>query len=40
VISEAAGLGIDREHVLKYIEHLKVQGEAYEPKNGEIRYTF
>ena len=40
VISDAAGVGIDREHVLKYIEHLKFQGEAYEPKRGEIKYLF
>ncbi len=40
VISEAAGRGIDKEDVLEYIEHLKFQGEAYEPKNGEIRYAF
>ena len=40
VISEAAGKGIDREHVLEYINHLKFQGEAYEPKNGEIKYLF
>jgi DNA replicative helicase MCM subunit Mcm2 (Cdc46/Mcm family) len=40
VISEAAGKGIDREHVLEYIKHLKFQGEAYEPKNGEIKYLF
>jgi hypothetical protein len=26
--------------VLEYIERLKFQGEAYEPKNGEIRYAF
>jgi len=26
--------------VLEYIEHLKFQGEAYEPRNGEIRYAF
>lgn len=24
----------------EYIEHLKIQGEAYEPKNGEIKYLF
>ena len=40
MISEAAGKGIDREHVLEYIKHLKFQGEAYEPKNGEIKYLF
>ncbi len=40
VISEAARKGIDREHVLENIEHLKFQGEAYEPKNGEIKYLF
>jgi len=40
VISEAAYRGIDKEYVLGYIEHLKFQGEAYEPRNGEIRYVF
>ena len=40
VISEAARKGIDREHVLENIEHLKFQGEVYEPKNGEIKYLF
>jgi DNA replicative helicase MCM subunit Mcm2 (Cdc46/Mcm family) len=40
VISEAAGKGIDKEYVLEYIEHLEFQGEAYEPRNGEIRYAF
>ncbi len=40
VISLAAKRGIDREYTLEYIEHLKFQGEAYEPKNGEIRYAF
>jgi hypothetical protein len=40
VISEAERRGIDREYVLEYIEHLKFQGEAYEPRNGEIRYVF
>ncbi len=40
VISEAARKGIDREYVLENIEHLKFQGEAYEPKNGEIKYLF
>jgi hypothetical protein len=40
VISEAVGKGIDKEYVLEYIERLKFQGEAYEPRNGEIRYVF
>ncbi len=40
VISFAAKRGIDREYTREYIEHLKFQGEAYEPKNGEIRYAF
>ena len=40
VIFEAAGRGIDREYVLEYIKRLKFQGEAYEPRNGEIRYAF
>ena len=40
VISEAAGRRINKEHVLEYIERLKFQGEAYEPRNGEIRYAF
>ncbi len=40
VISEASGRGIDKEYVLEYIERLKFRGEAYEPRNGEIRYAF
>jgi len=40
VISEAGKKGIDREQVLGDIEHLKVRGEAYEPKSGEIKYVF
>jgi len=32
--------GIDRDVVFDCIEHLKIQGEAYEPKNGEINYIF
>ena len=40
VISEAAEKRIDKEYVLEYIGRLKFQGEAYEPRNGEIRYAF
>ena len=40
VVSEAVMNGIDREVVLDSIEHLKTQGKAYEPKNGEIKYVF
>lgn len=40
VVSEAAIKGIDKEVVLDGIEHLKIRGEAYEPKNGEIKYVF
>jgi hypothetical protein len=40
VLSEAAKIGIDREQVLGDIEHLKFQGEVYEPRSGEIRYVF
>ncbi len=40
VISEAAMKGIDKDVVLESIEHLKIRGEAYEPKNGEIKYVF
>ena len=40
VVSEAAMKGIDKDVVLDSIEHLKIRGEAYEPKNGEIKYVF
>lgn len=40
VVSEAAKRGVDMELVLCDIQHLKGQGEAYEPKNGEITYVF
>jgi len=40
VVSEAAMKGIGREVVFDCIEHLKFHGEAYEPKNGEIKYVF
>ncbi len=40
VVSEAAKRGVDKEQVLCDIQHLKGQGEAYEPKNGEITYVF
>jgi len=40
VVSDAVMKGIDREVVLDSIEHLKTQGKAYEPKNGEIKYVF
>lgn len=40
IVSEAVKRGIDRDQVLSDIQHLKVRGEAYEPKTGEIRYVF
>ncbi len=40
VVAEATKKGIDRDQILSDIQHLKVQGEAYEPKRGEIRYVF
>jgi hypothetical protein len=40
VISEAAKSGVDREQVLSDIQHMKVRGEAYEPKSDEIMYVF
>jgi hypothetical protein len=40
VVSEAAKIGMNREQAISYIEHLKYQGYAYEPINGEIRYAF
>ncbi len=39
VVSEAAVRGIEREQVLNDIQHLKFEGYAYEPKNGEIKYA-
>jgi hypothetical protein len=40
VVSEAVKQGIDKEQVLYDIQRLKVQGEVYEPKPGEIRCVF
>lgn len=40
VVAEAAKRGINRDQVISDIQHLKVHGEAYEPKTGEIRYVF
>jgi hypothetical protein len=40
VVSEAAKRGIDEEQVLFDFEHLKMRGEIYEPKIGEIKYAF
>ena len=40
VISEAAKIGMNREHAISYIEHLKQNGYAYEPINGEIKCAF
>jgi hypothetical protein len=40
VISEAANKGIDKEQILCDFQHLKMQGEIYEPKTGEIKYVF
>jgi hypothetical protein len=40
VISESAKIGMNREHAISYIEHLKQNGYAYEPINGEIRCVF
>jgi hypothetical protein len=40
VVSEAVKRGVDEEQVLCSIQHLKDQGEAYEPKTGVIRYAF
>jgi len=40
VISEASNIGMNREQVISYIEHMKHQGDAYEPINGEIRLVF
>jgi DNA replicative helicase MCM subunit Mcm2 (Cdc46/Mcm family) len=40
VVSEAAKRGIDKERVLCDFEHLKMRGEVYESKTGEIRYAF
>ena len=37
VVSGASMKGIDKDVVLDSIEHLKIRGEAYEPKNGEIK---
>ncbi len=40
IVSEAAKKGIDKEQVLCDFQHLKMQGEVYEPKTGEIKYAF
>ncbi|SNQ62015.1 hypothetical protein MNV_560061 [Candidatus Methanoperedens nitroreducens] len=40
VVSEAEKRGIDKEQVLCDFQHLKMQGEVYESKSGEIRYVF
>ncbi|MCE8428553.1 MAG: hypothetical protein J5U19_09220 [Candidatus Methanoperedens sp.] len=40
VISEAAKIGMNREHAISYIEHLKQYGSAYEPIKGEIKCAF
>jgi hypothetical protein len=40
VLSEAMKRGIDKEQLLCDFQHLKVNGEIYEPKSGEIRYVF
>lgn len=40
VVSEAEKSGIDKEQVLCDFQHLKMQGEVYESKSGEIRYVF
>lgn len=40
VIAETSKIGMSREHVISYIEHLKQNGYAYEPINGEIRCAF
>ncbi len=40
VMSEAEKRGIDKEQLLSDFQHLKMQGEVYEPKSGEIRYVF
>ena len=36
VVSEAAERGVGREQILNDIQHLKFQGDVYEPKTGEI----
>ncbi|MDO8726051.1 MAG: hypothetical protein Q7J35_08285, partial [Candidatus Methanoperedens sp.] len=40
VVSEAEKRGIDQEQILYDFQHLKMQGNVYEPKSGEIRYVF
>jgi hypothetical protein len=40
VVSEAEKRGIDKEQLLCDFQHLKMLGEIYEPKSGEIRYVF
>ena len=40
VLSEAEKKGIDKEQLLCDFQHLKMQGEVYEPKSGEIKYVF
>ncbi len=40
IVSEATKMGIDNEQVRYDIERLKIEGYAYEPKNGEICYVY
>jgi hypothetical protein len=40
VVSEAVKRGIDKEEILSDFQRLKMQGEVYEPKMGEIKYVF
>jgi len=40
VVFEVGNRGIDKEQVLCDFEHLKMRGEVYEPKIGEIKYAF
>ena len=40
VISEVTKIGLNREQAISYIEHLKNNGYAYEPINGEIKSAF
>ncbi len=40
MVSEAEKKGIDKEQVFCDFQHLKMRGEVYEPKTGEIKYVF
>ncbi|MBE0521111.1 MAG: hypothetical protein IBX39_02440 [Candidatus Methanoperedenaceae archaeon] len=40
VVSEAVKIGMNGEQAISYIEHLKSNGYAYEPVNGEINLPF